>query len=333
MSYQFKNIFITGAAGFIGCNFVRKLLADYGDINVISYDKLTYAGNKNNLIGVMQDPRHHFIQGDILDATHIAQQLRKHDVDTIVHFAAESHVDNSIAHPQQFIETNVLGTYHLLEQARQYWLAEKKWGNDRCRFHHISTDEVYGSLTKDAAGFNEKTAYAPNSPYSATKAGSDHLVRAYHHTYHLPVTLSNCSNNYGPYQHAEKLIPTVIHSLMNREPIPVYGDGSNIRDWLFVEDHCEAILAILKKGRVGEVYNVGGNNEVANLDLVTLLCDLYDRHCGGVDSRSFIQFVKDRPGHDWRYSIDSNKIFKELGWHPQQNFEEGLLKTLRFYGA
>lgn len=331
MSYSFKRVLVTGAAGFIGCNFVRRLLEQYKNVTVVSYDKLTYAGNLENLTAVMMDPRHHFTQGDILDTVHLNQILRKYEIDTIVHFAAESHVDNSIHRPQVFVETNILGTYSLLEQARKYWIEEKQWGEHDCRFHHVSTDEVYGSLEKHHPAFTEKTAYAPNSPYSATKAGSDHLVRAYYHTYQLPMTISNCSNNYGPYQHPEKLIPTVIRSLIKRFPIPVYGDGSNIRDWLFVEDHCQAVLTILSKGKVGEVYNVGARHEISNIELVKTLCDLYDKQSPEGSSQSLITFVKDRPGHDWRYAINSHKIETELGWHPQESFESGLSRTLSFY--
>jgi dTDP-glucose 4,6-dehydratase len=295
-------------------------------------DKLSYAGNIANLSGIEQDKRYQFVHGDILDKSLLRLLLEQYEIDTIVHFAAESHVDRSISGPEDFVMTNVLGTFNLLEAARQYWLNQKKWDASQCRFHHISTDEVYGSLHLDEPAFSEKTAYAPNSPYSASKAGSDHLVRAYFHTYGLPVTASNCSNNYGPFQHSEKFIPTVIRSCKNNVPIPIYGSGSNIRDWLYVYDHCEAIDLIIRKAQVGQSYNVGGDCELANIDIAKIICQLYDEiFPSQIDSSSLIQFVKDRPGHDWRYAIDHHKITQELGWQPSTQLKEGLLQTIRFY--
>ena len=332
--YKAKNILVTGAAGFIGSNFVRMLLSQNQCQKVISYDKLTYAGALKNLENISHAEKHLFIQGDICDEVQVAQILREHNVDTIVHFAAESHVDNSIAGPKVFFETNVMGTFNLLHQAKLLWLDEKGLDETQCRFHHVSTDEVYGTLAKTDPAFTEGKAYEPNSPYSASKAGSDHIARCYYHTYKLPVTMSNCSNNYGPYQHPEKLIPVVIKSCIERRAIPVYGDGSNIRDWLYVEDHCDAIACILEKGKVGEVYNIGGKNEVDNLTLVKTICQLMDNyHPDNAPHQKLIEFVEDRKGHDWRYAIDNSKIQNELGWRPSQNFEKMFKQTIEFYLA
>ncbi len=333
--FKFKSVLVTGAAGFIGCNFVRKILKKNPEIKVISFDLLTYAGSRKNLEDILNSsnyPNHIFIQGDICDGDKIKEILEQFEIDLIVHFAAESHVDNSISGPEIFIKTNVLGTFNLLECARQYWLEKKHWNQDQCRFHHVSTDEVFGSLNKTDPGFNERTPYAPNSPYSASKASSDHLVRAYSHTYGLPVTISNCSNNFGPYQHAEKLIPVVIKSCVDQKNIPIYGDGSNIRDWLFVEDHCEAIERILISGIPGESYNIGGNCELSNLDLVKKICDQMDVLIPEqAPHRNLISFVKDRQGHDWRYAIDSSKIKNQLGWEANHNFDQMLARTLKYY--
>jgi len=332
-NFKFKSVLVTGAAGFIGCNFVRKILKKNPELKIISFDLLTYAGSKKNLEDILNNPNylnHCFIQGDICDGNKIKEILEKFEIDLIVHFAAESHVDNSILGPEIFIKTNVLGTFNLLECARQYWLEQKHWDKDQCRFHHVSTDEVFGALNKTDPGFNEQTPYAPNSPYSASKASSDHLVRAYAHTYGLPVTLSNCSNNFGPYQHAEKLIPVVIKSCVDQKNIPIYGDGSNIRDWLFVEDHCEAIEKILISGIPGESYNIGGNCELSNLDLVKKICDQMDVLMPEqAPHRNLISFVKDRQGHDWRYAIDSSKIKNQLGWEASNNFDQMLRVTLK----
>lgn len=330
--YQPRNILVTGGAGFIGANFVRYLLANDASVNIINLDCLTYAGSLNNLVNLPDASRHLFIRGDICDALLISDILKRHEIDTIIHFAAESHVDRSIAGPAPFIHTNLVGTFTLLEAARVYWLTEKKWNTINCRFHHISTDEVFGALKKDDEAFTEKTPYAPNSPYSASKAGSDHLVRAYWHTYHLPMTISNCSNNYGPYQHAEKFIPTVIRSCLTWQPIPIYGDGSQVRDWLYVSDHCAAIWAILRSGQLGETYNIGGSNEISNLALATRICQVFDkRHPKKQSHQSLIQFVTDRLGHDWRYAINHSKISNSLGWHPKETIETGIEKTVQYY--
>lgn len=332
MHYQFNTLLVTGAAGFIGSNFVRFILERDANCRVISFDKLTYAGNEQNLASLATNPNHIFVQGDILDRKSVATLLRTYEIDTVVHFAAESHVDNSISNPQVFLETNVLGTFTLLEEARAFWLDEKKWTKEQCRFHHVSTDEVYGSLEADDPAFTETSLYLPNSPYSASKASSDHIVRAYHHTYGLPVTTSNCSNNYGPYQHQEKLIPKVIYSCLNKQPIILYGNGKNIRDWLFVDDHCDAIDTIIKKGTVGQVYNIGGKNELDNLSLVKQICQLMDDLHPMSDSyESLIQFGPDRKGHDKRYAIDNSKIQNELGWFPKEKFMDGLSRTIKFY--
>ncbi len=332
MNYQAKNILITGGCGFIGSNFIHYLLAKNSTVTIVNVDLLTYAGALTNVEPVSDPARYTFVQGDIGDAVLIAHLLREHQIDTIIHFAAESHVDRSIAGPAAFVNTNIMGTFVLLEAARWYWLTEQQWGSDQCRFHHISTDEVYGTLTVEDPAFSETTPYAPNSPYSASKAGSDHLVRAYFHTYGLPMTLSNCSNNYGPRQHAEKFIPTIIRTALANLPIPVYGDGSNIRDWLYVTDHCDAIWQIIQRGTVGEAYNVGGNNEWTNLAIVQHICAMLDEAVPRVTPyRDLITFVTDRAGHDWRYAIDATKIQQQLHWFPLESFETGMSKTLDFY--
>ena len=328
----YKTILVTGAAGFIGSNYVRRVLSKYSGIKVISYDKLTYAGNLDNLKGLNNEYNHIFVKGDICDEKLVKDMLNQYVVDTVVHFAAESHVDNSISEPRVFLETNIMGTFTLLNEAKRYWLDERKWGAKDCRFHHVSTDEVYGTLSKTDPAFVETKAYEPNSPYSASKAGADHIVRAYFHTYQLPITTSNCSNNYGPYQHPEKLIPVVIHHCINQMPIPVYGDGSNIRDWLYVEDHCDAIDCIIRNGKLGQVYNIGGQNEVDNLTLVKTICKLMDDYKPDQGPHDkLISFIRDRKGHDWRYAIDNSKIQNELGWKPSQDFKKMLKKTIEFY--
>lgn len=318
-----KNILVTGGAGFIGSNFIRHLLKYEKDIQIYNFDKLTYAGSMSNLLDLMDTEQYHFIKGDICDETLVESTIAKNKIDTIVHFAAESHVDRSIATPIDFIDTNIRGTFVLLEAARK---------NKIDRFHHISTDEVYGSLNLEDAAFTEKSTYTPRSPYSASKASSDHLVMAYHHTYDLPVTLSNCSNNYGPYQHVEKFIPTVIRSAITNKAIPIYGQGKNIRDWLHVEDHCNAVRLILKTGKNGECYNIGGDNELDNLTLAQYICTQLDSLTPKeTPHANLIQFVTDRAGHDFRYAIDSTKIRTELGWVPKENFAEGMLQTIKFY--
>jgi dTDP-glucose 4,6-dehydratase len=323
---------VTGGAGFIGSNFIRYMLETDASVRIVNLDKLTYAGTLDNLKNLPDESRHLFVHGDICDRTLVDGLLHKHQVDTIVHFAAESHVDNSITGPESFVQTNVFGTFSLLEASRSFWLQDMGWSADRCRFHHISTDEVYGTLKADDPAFSEATPYAPNSPYSASKAGSDHLVRAWFHTYGLPVTTSNCSNNYGPYQHAEKFIPTVLRSCIEGRPIPVYGDGTNIRDWLYVMDHCAGIDAVVRRGRLGETYNIGGINEWRNIDICRLVCRLMDEHVPQkAPHEGLITFVKDRPGHDWRYAIDATKMGEELGWRPAETFETGIRRTVAWY--
>jgi dTDP-glucose 4,6-dehydratase len=326
-------ILVTGGCGFIGANFVLSLIEETG-VSVVNLDLLTYAGNPANLDSLRADPRHLLVQGDICDAELARSLLAEHRPRAIVHFAAESHVDRSIVAPDAFIRTNVEGTFTLLEQAKLYWSALDEAGRQAFRFLHVSTDEVYGSLGPHDPAFSESTPYAPNSPYAASKASSDHLVRAYHHTFGLPVLTTNCSNNYGPFQFPEKLIPLMILNALEGKPLPVYGDGGNVRDWLFVGDHCAAIRAVLERGRVGETYNIGGNSERRNLDVVTTICDLVDemRPDGKLGSRrSLITFVKDRPGHDRRYAIDASKISRELDWSPAERFESGLRRTVRWY--
>lgn len=332
ITHQPQVMLITGGAGFIGANFVRYILQNHPDIIIVNLDKLTYAGSLNNLKNLPNKDHHHFVQGDICDAHLVQHLLLHHHVDTIVHFAAESHVDRSIESPNAFVTTNVVGTFTLLEAARHYWFDIAKTNLTHYRFHHISTDEVYGSLKLEDPLFTEKTLYQPNSPYSATKAASDHLVRAYHHTYGLPVTLSHCTNNYGPYQHIEKFIPTIIQSCLNNKLIPIYGNGKNIRDWLYVEDHCRAIYLVLTQGRIGEAYNIGGNNEWENLALANYICTAMDTYLPRENSyHSLIEFVTDRPGHDFRYAIDTSKIKSELNWMPEETLETGLHKTFDFY--
>jgi dTDP-glucose 4,6-dehydratase len=326
-------ILVTGGAGFIGSNFVLDWFAQSGE-SVINLDKLTYAGNLENLAKLKDDPRHFFVQGDIGDAQLVGKLLVKHRPRAVVNFAAESHVDRSIHGPEDFIQTNIVGTFHLLEAVRAYWSGLADAEKSGFRFLHVSTDEVYGSLAKDEPAFSETRRYEPNSPYSASKAASDHLVRAYHHTYGLPVLTTNCSNNYGPYHFPEKLIPLMIVNALAGKPLPVYGDGQQIRDWLYVKDHCSAIRCVLAKGKLGEVYNIGGWNEKANLDIVHTVCALLDElspRSGGKSYREQITFVTDRPGHDRRYAIDAQKIERELGWKPVETFETGIRKTVRWY--
>lgn len=342
-----RRLLVTGAAGFIGSNFVRYWLDRHPEDRVVALDALTYAGNMESLDGLRENVRFSFIHGDIRDEELVASLLAEQELDTIVHFAAESHVDRSIAGPDVFIDTNVNGTHALLKAARRVWLAGS--GTKPHRFHHVSTDEVYGSLAPEAPAFTESTPYAPNSPYAASKAASDHLVRAYHHTYGLQTTTSNCSNNYGPYQFPEKLIPLMIINLLRGEPLPVYGDGANVRDWLYVEDHNRGIELVLDSGRPGETYNIGGNNEWRNIDIVKLLCSQVDAlfagrpelgeafpdapPARGEKSEALIRFVADRPGHDRRYAIDARKAQSELGYAPNDTFASGIAKTLDWYLA
>ncbi|HZX31638.1 MAG TPA: dTDP-glucose 4,6-dehydratase [Rhodocyclaceae bacterium] len=326
-------ILVTGGAGFIGSNFVLDWLAASGE-PVLTLDKLTYAGNLENLRSLDGDERHVFVQGDIGDQALLEKLLAQHRPRAVLNFAAESHVDRSIHSPGTFIETNVVGTFRLLEAVRGYWAGLQGAEREEFRFLHVSTDEVYGSLKATDPAFTEENKYEPNSPYSASKAASDHLVRAYHHTYGLPVLTTNCSNNYGPYHFPEKLIPLVIHNALNGKPLPIYGDGQQIRDWLYVKDHCSAIRRVLEAGRLGETYNVGGWNEKANLDVVHTLCAILDDLKPRADGQSYkeqITFVKDRPGHDQRYAIDATKLEQELGWKPAETFETGIRKTVRWY--
>lgn len=334
-----RNYLITGGAGFIGSNFVRYLLQAEPEARLINLDSLTYAGSQENLKDLPDPQRHTFVQGDICDRALVDQLLHQHEIDAIAHFAAETHVDRSILGPGQFIQTNIMGTFTLLEAARQYWLEERKLGSAArgiVRFHHVSTDEVFGSLAPGEPAWSETTPYAPNSPYSASKAASDHLVRAYGHTYGLPYTITNCSNNYGPFQFPEKLIPLILLNALEGRSLPVYGDGGQIRDWLYVEDHCEAIWTVLRKGTPGETYNIGGGNQPTNLVVVQTLCEILDElHPASayVPHQQLIQFVTDRPGHDRRYAMDITKIMHELGWQPRQSLTSGLLKTAAWYLA
>jgi dTDP-glucose 4,6-dehydratase len=326
-------IFVTGGAGFIGSNFVLDWLAQT-DEPVLNLDKLTYAGNQDNLASLDGDVRHTFIQGDIGDSALVERLLARHQPRAILNFAAESHVDRSIDGPEDFIQTNIMGTFRLLEAVRAYWNGLTGESKQVFRFLHVSTDEVYGSLAKEDPAFCEGNRYEPNSPYSASKAASDHLVRAYHHTYGLPVLTTNCSNNYGPLHFPEKLIPLMIVNALAGKPLPVYGDGMQVRDWLYVKDHCSAIRRVLAAGRVGEVYNVGGWNEMPNIEIVNTLCALLDEmrpKSGGESYRAQITYVTDRPGHDRRYAIDASKIERELGWKPSETFETGIRKTVQWY--
>lgn len=331
------SILVTGGAGFIGSNFVLDWLAQEAE-SVVNLDKLTYAGNLENLSSLEGNARHIFVRGDIGDAGLVARLLAEHRPRALINFAAESHVDRSIHGPGEFIQTNIVGTFHLLESVRAYWNGLDGDAQRRFRFVHVSTDEVYGSLAPQAPAFSEENRYEPNSPYSASKAASDHLVRAYHHTYGLPVLTTNCSNNYGPYHFPEKLIPLCILNALAGKPLPLYGDGRQVRDWLYVKDHCSAIRRVLQAGLVGETYNVGGWSEKANLEVVQTLCDILDelappttRHLPLATYRSLITYIADRPGHDRRYAIDAGKIERELGWRPVETFESGLRKTVTWY--
>ena len=342
-----RNLLITGAAGFIGSNFVHYWMDKHSEDRVVVLDALTYAGNLANLDPIKDNPRFRFVHGDIRDQTLVEELLRSEHIDTLVHFAAESHVDRSISGPDAFIETNILGTHSLLKAARAVWLDDPETRTDNHRFHHVSTDEVYGSLSPIDPAFTETTPYAPNSPYSASKAASDHLVRAYHHTYGLKVTTSNCSNNYGPYHFPEKLIPLCLTNILHGKALPIYGDGMNIRDWLYVEDHARGIELILDNGTIGEVYNIGGNNEWANIHIVRLICTLMDEAFAtdptlaqrypaapaaqGKPTESLITYVKDRPGHDRRYAINAQKIMSQLGYVPHESFESGIRRTLTWF--
>ena len=327
-------ILVTGGAGFIGANFVLDWLKEPNAEGIINLDKLTYAGNLATLASVKNDPRHLFVQGDIGDRALVAKLLKEHQPRAIVNFAAESHVDRSIHGPADFIDTNIVGTFNLLECAREYWNGLQAAQKTNFRFHHVSTDEVYGSLLPTAPAFNETHPYEPNSPYSASKAASDHLVRAWFHTYGFPVVTTNCSNNYGPYHFPEKLIPLAILNAINDKSLPIYGDGQQVRDWLYVGDHCSAIRAVLVNGELGQTYNIGGWNEKANIDVVRTICQILDKVKPRTDGQPYakqITFVKDRPGHDRRYAIDARKIERELGWRPAETFDTGIKKTVQWY--
>ena len=326
-------VLVTGGAGFIGSNFVLQWIAET-DAPVVNLDLLTYAGNRRNLQSVEDNSRHVFVHGDIADETLVGSLLQQHQPRAIIHFAAESHVDRSITGPGAFLQTNILGTFALLQQARAYWDSLSGESKNAFRFLHVSTDEVYGTLRPEDPAFNERTPYAPNSPYAASKASSDMLVRAWGHTYGMPVITTNCSNNYGPYQFPEKLIPLMILNALEGKPLPVYGDGQNVRDWLFVEDHCAAIRCVLDKGRLGETYNIGGNSERRNIEVVTAICDILDelRPDASIGTRrKLITYVKDRPGHDRRYAIDASKISHDLNWHPTRKFESGIRRTVEWF--
>jgi dTDP-glucose 4,6-dehydratase len=328
------NILVTGGCGFIGSNYVRHLLPDEGFTRIVNLDKLTYAGNEANLADVADDRKYTFVHGDIGDSALVSSLLADHKIGSIVNFAAESHVDRSIDSPEPFLQTNVMGTMRLLDAARRHWTGMAAGPRYAFRFLHISTDEVYGSLAPGESAFTESTAFAPNSPYAASKAASDHLVRAYHHTYGLPTLTTNCSNNYGPYHFPEKLFPLVILNALDGRPLPIYGDGQQVRDWLYVGDHCRAISLVLERGRSGETYNVGGLNEWTNLKVVNLICSLLDRRVPRKDGKSYanqIEFVADRPGHDRRYAIDCTKLRRELEWQPKESFESGLAKTVDWF--
>jgi dTDP-glucose 4,6-dehydratase len=342
-----RKLLVTGGAGFIGANFVYYWLREHLEDKVVVLDALTYAGNRPSLDGLNDNPNFSFVKGSIADEAKVEDIMVNYDIDTIVNFAAESHVDRSITEPDIFIETNIVGTHNLLKTARRVWLENKATAKPNHRFHHVSTDEVYGELKDGEDAFSEDHVYAPNSPYSASKASSDHLVRAYHHTFGLNVTTTNCSNNYGPYQYPEKLIPLFLSNILRNRPLPVYGSGKNIRDWLYVDDHARGIEVILEKGKVGEIYNIGGNNEWTNIDIIMLLCreldrmfaedpDLHKQYphaapANGKKSADLITYVEDRAGHDWRYAIDATKLKTELGFVPQDTFETGIIKTITWY--
>ena len=326
-------VLVTGGSGFIGSNFVRHWFSVSAE-PLVNLDKLTYAGNPANLADLPADAPYSFVHGDIADRDLVERLLREHDVRAVVNFAAESHVDRSIRGPEEFVQTNVVGTLRLLEGARTHWSSLAGAARGAFRFLHVSTDEVYGSLSPSDPPFTEATRYEPNSPYSASKAASDHLVRAYHRTYGLPVLTTNCSNNYGPYQFPEKLVPLCIHHALAGKPLPIYGDGMQVRDWLYVEDHCRALCRVLEAGSVGEVYNIGGDSEIPNIEVVRALCSSLDLQRPRPDGRSYFEqvaFVKDRPGHDRRYAIDAGRIGRELGWHPQETFRTGIARTVRWY--
>jgi len=329
-----RNVLVTGGAGFIGSNFIRHVLRTQPDIYIVNLDMLTYAGSLENLKELPSPDKYEFTKGDICDQALVEDLLRRYKIESVIHFAAESHVDRSILSPGAFVQTNIFGTFSLLEAIRKVWLDKNRANVKNVRFHHISTDEVFGSLEPDSPAFEETTPYSPNSPYAASKASSDHLVRSYSHTYGLPITLSNCSNNYGPYQFPEKFIPLLILNALEGKPLPIYGDGKQIRDWLYVEDHCEAIWKVIEQGRIGESYNIGGNNQPTNLEIVDAICDILDELRPSSPYRPHVglkKFVTDRQGHDRRYAMNINKIERELSWKPKHDLREGLIKTVHWY--
>ncbi len=331
---MFNRILVTGGAGFIGSNFIQYVAQTQPDVFILNVDLLTYAGSLENLKGLPASNQYEFVKGNICDQPFIEDLLRRYEINAVVHFAAESHVDRSILGPGAFVQTNIFGTFSMLEAVRKVWFTERKADDNTVRFHHISTDEVFGSLTPDAPAFAETTPYSPNSPYAASKASSDHLVQAYSHTYGLPITMTNCSNNYGPYQFPEKLVPLMILNALEGKSLPIYGDGAQIRDWLYVEDHCEAIWQVLQNGKTGESYNVGGNNQPTNMEIVNAICEILDElkpDSPYAPHAALKQFVTDRLGHDRRYAMNIDKINAELGWQPRYNLQDGLLKTVRWY--
>lgn len=334
LEFQERTLLVTGGAGFIGSNFIRILLEKDPSLSVVNFDSLTYAGNRSNLRDLGEGTHYRFVQGDIGDEELVGKLLNEHRVAAVVHFAAESHVDRSIDSPEPFFQTNVIGTLRLLNACRRYWMDLADSEKERFRFLHVSTDEVYGSLGPDEPGFHESRKYEPNSPYSASKAASDHIVRAFHHTYGFPAVTTNCSNNYGPYQFPEKLIPLMILNALEEKPLPIYGDGLNVRDWLYVGDHCRGIWEVLRKGELGETYNIGGRCEQTNLAVVDTLCEMLDELHPRESGASYVDlktFVRDRPGHDRRYAINCDRICKELGWEPEESFETGMRKTVDWY--
>jgi dTDP-glucose 4,6-dehydratase len=328
------HVLVTGGAGFIGSNFIHHLMQIEPGCQIINLDALTYAGNLENLNDLLTNKNYSFIRGDICDFDLLQSLFNKYSIDTVVHFAAESHVDRSIIGPMPFIQTNIVGTANLLEAARKYWITDYQLPIDQVRFHHVSTDEVFGSLGTDDPPFSETAPYSPNSPYAASKAASDHLARSFFHTYNLPITITNCSNNYGPFQFPEKLIPLMILNAKAGKPLPIYGDGMQVRDWLYVEDHCEAIYLVLKKGEPGQTYNIGGNNQPPNIEIVKTICNIMDEtypNSPFFPHESLIKYVTDRPGHDRRYAMDISKIHQNLGWQPKESLETGMEKTIRWY--
>lgn len=332
-NFAAKKLLVTGGMGFIGSNFIRTMLNKEQRVKIVNLDLLTYAACEDNLINLPHPENYHFIKGNINNLELVSQILKEYDIDSIIHFAAESHVDKSLSDPVDFITTNIVGTFTLLEAARNIWLYKNKWNATDCRFYHISTDEVYGScLNIHSPSFSESSPYNPSSPYSASKAASNHLVKSYYNSYNLPIIISNCTNNYGPYQHVEKFIPKIIDCCINAKDIPIYGDGTAIRDWLYVQDHCDAIVALLNYGTIGNEYNIGASNELSNLSVVNAICELMDIYTPKpYPHKKLVKFISDRPGHDWRYSLNCEKLSSNIGWETKISFQNGLIKTIEFY--